>query len=69
MGKQAMLESAMKRLEEIVALMDGDISIDDSIKLYTEAVKLIDFSEKKLSAAKLKVEKLTGQTEEQDEPV
>lgn len=69
MGKQATLESAMKRLEEIVALMDGDISIDDSIKLYTEAVKLIDFSEKKLSAAKLKVEKLTGQTEEQDEPV
>lgn len=38
---------------------DSELTVDQSITLYTEAVKLIEFSEKKLADAKLKVEKLS----------
>ena len=61
MTKPTTLESAIKRLEEIVAQMGGEISVDDSIKLYGEAVKLVEFADKKLEAARLKVEKLDGE--------
>ncbi|MCI8649275.1 MAG: exodeoxyribonuclease VII small subunit [Anaerotruncus sp.] len=64
MGKPTTLEAAMKRLEEITNLMDGELSIDDSIKLYAEAVKLIELATGRLENAKLKVEKLTAQKEE-----
>ena len=49
-------EVAIKRLEEIVDLLEkGSISLDDSIKLYEEAVKLSDFCHKKLENAKQKI--------------
>lgn len=58
--KQQTLETAIQRLEEITAQMnDSELTVDQSIALYTEAVKLIEFSEKKLADAKLKVEKLS----------
>ncbi len=49
--------------------MNGEISIDESIKLYGEAVKLIDFANGKLETARLKVEKLTAPKVAGDEPV
>lgn len=58
------LEQALTRLEQIAAAMEGKITIDESIALYGEAVKLISFSESKLNAAKQKVEKLTAKPEE-----
>ena len=67
MSKSMNLEGAIKRLEEIAAKMNEDISIDDSIKLYAEAVKLLDFANGKLETAKLKIEKLTAVKEEPDE--
>lgn len=67
MSKTMNLEEAVKRLEEIAEQMGGDISIDDSIKLYTEAVKLLNFASGKLETAKLKIEKLTAEKEESDE--
>jgi len=51
MSKTMNLEGAVKRLEEIAAQMGGELSIDDSIKLYAEAVKLLDFANGKLEAA------------------
>lgn len=60
MSKITTLEGSIKRLEEIVAQMGGDLPIDEAIKLYGEAVKLIDFAGVKLDSAKLKVEKLTA---------
>ena len=59
MTKPTTLEATLKRLEEITAQMEGELSVDDAIKLYGESVKLIDFANKKLEAARLKVEKLT----------
>lgn len=69
MTKTINLEGAIRRLEEISAQLNGDISIDESIKLYTEAVKLIETANTKLDAAKLKVEKLSAAKEQKDESV
>ena len=62
MTKTMTLEAAVARLEEIAAKLGGDVSIDD-------AVKLLDFANGKLEAAKLKVEKLAAPKETEDEPV
>ncbi|MEM1483838.1 exodeoxyribonuclease VII small subunit [Oscillospiraceae bacterium PP1C4] len=59
MSKPTTLEASIKRLEEIVAQLGAEVPLDDAIKLYAEAVKLVDFSDAKLEAAKLKVEKLS----------
>ena len=69
MSKSMTLEGAVGRLEEILTRMNGEISIDESIKLYAEAVKLIDFANGKLETARLRVEKLTVPKEAGDEPV
>ena len=64
MTKAMTLEAAIARLEEIVALMGGDLTVEESVKLYGEAVKLVDFANKKLEAARLKIEKLDGEAED-----
>ena len=52
-------ENAVKRLEEIVDILEkGSNSLDESLKLYEEAIKLSDFCHKKLEEAKLKITNL-----------
>ena len=49
----------MKRLEEITSLLEsGNLSLDDSIKLYEEGAKLSVFCDKKLKEAQLKITQL-----------
>lgn len=60
MTKPATLEAAVKRLEEIAVMMDGDISLDESLKLYGEATKLIELASERIETAKLQVEKLSA---------
>ena len=67
MAKTMTLEAAIVRLEEIAAKMGEEISLDDAMKLYEESVKLIDFANKKLETARLRIEKLNG--ENRDESV
>lgn len=51
-------EQAMKRLEEITALIEsGDITLDESVKLYEEGVKLTGICETMLDSAQLKLSK------------
>ena len=58
-------ESALKSLEEIVQkLEEGNLSLDDSLKLFEEGIQLSRFCTKKLSEAEKKVEKLTKIGEE-----
>ena len=65
MKKQQTFESAVERLEEIISVMDSDnIDLDKSIELFSEGAKLIDFCNKSLDNAKLKVEKLLPNGEE-----
>ncbi len=49
-------EQAIKRLEEIVSRLEqGTISLDESIQLYEEGVKLSEFCLNKLETAKQKI--------------
>lgn len=54
-------ENEMKRLQEISAKMKGDISLDESMKLYTEAVELSKKLSEYIKSAKLKVEQLEAE--------
>jgi exodeoxyribonuclease VII small subunit len=50
-------EEAYKRLEEILQAMNsGKVELDDSLKLYEEADKLIVACQKKLTEAEKKIE-------------
>ena len=52
-------ESAMKRLEEISALMDiGDLGLDDTIKLFKEGTELSKMCKSMLDEAELEVKML-----------
>ena len=51
-------EIKMKRLDEIVAIMNSnELSLEDTLKLYEEAQQLIKELEKELKEAKEKVAK------------
>ncbi len=56
-----MFESKLKRLEEIVKKMEqGDLELDESLKLFEEGVKLTKECQSHLSQAEQKVKILTG---------
>lgn len=57
-------ETAMKRLEDIVEKMEeGGLTLDDSLKLFEEGVKLTRTLNKRLTEAEKKVEKLVRDAE------
>ena len=57
--KEMKFEDAVKELEKIISQLEsGELDLDKSIKEYTEAMKLIDFCEKKLNSATKTVNKL-----------
>jgi exodeoxyribonuclease VII small subunit len=52
-------EESFKRLEEILNKMNsGTIGLDESIKLYEEADKLVSQCQKRLTESEQKIEKL-----------
>lgn len=54
-------EKAYERLEEISqALSKNDIALDESLELYAEGVKLLNFCNSKLRQAKLKLQDIYG---------
>ena len=49
-------ESAVKRLDEIVSLLEkNEVSLDESLALFEEGTKLTAFCTKKLNEAKAKI--------------
>lgn len=57
-------EEAMQRLEEITQnLENGDLSLEDSIGVFEEGMKLSKFCTKKLEEAEKKVTKLVKEGE------
>lgn len=59
--KQQTFEAAMKRLEEIVAALEGGkCALDESLKLFEEGTKLTAFCSEKLKTAEQKILKLTA---------
>lgn len=56
-----MFENKLKRLEEIVKKMEqGDLELDESLKIFEEGVKLAKECQSHLSQAEQKVKILTG---------
>lgn len=52
-------EQAMKRLSEISGRMSGgDLPLEESLKLYSEAAELVKFCKEYIADAKLRVEQL-----------
>ncbi|HAA08840.1 MAG: exodeoxyribonuclease VII small subunit [Syntrophomonadaceae bacterium] len=52
-------EEALKRLEELVGqLEDGDLELEEAIRLFEEGVKLSLYCQQQLKAADSKVQKL-----------
>lgn len=57
--KQNDFESAIERLEEITNLLeDGDATLEESIKLYTEGLDLANLCNKKLAKAEKKIKQI-----------
>jgi len=57
--KEKNFEKAMKRLEEIVhKLEEGELSLEESLKIFEEGINLSKFLTRKLSEAEAKVQKL-----------
>ena len=60
MATEWTFETAMTRLEEIVAALEGGkCSLDDSLKLFEEGTKLTAYCNKLLKEAEQKIVKLT----------
>ncbi len=58
--KQKSFEKAIEQLDEIVTnLEDGDLALEESIKLFEEGMQLSKFCMEKLSQAERKLKKLT----------
>ena len=58
--KELKFEDGLKRLEEIVAKLEsGNLSLDESLKLFEEGVKLVRFCNERLAEAQQKVKLLT----------
>lgn len=60
MEKKALkIEAALARLEEIVRHLENEqISLEESLELFEEGVKLADSIQKRLSEAQLRVKKV-----------
>lgn len=60
-NKEALIfESATERLEEIVKLLEkGNVSLDDSLKLYEEGISLVRFCNNALDNAEKKIKILS----------
>ena len=64
--KEMTYEQAVGRLEEIAGLMEsGKLSLDESMKLYDESVRLTEFCYSKLEAFKQRVYEVTSSGEKE----
>lgn len=58
--KQKTFEESIERLDEIVtSLENGEIALEESIKLFEEGMQLSKYCMEKLSEAERKLQKLT----------
>lgn len=63
--KSKSFEDSLKRLQEISDLLESDeVTLDESIKLYEEGMKLSEFCYSTLEKAELKVEELKNKFSE-----
>lgn len=62
MTKEKKFEDKIKELEEIIEILEsGDVSLDESIKKYTEAMKLVKECDSELKNIEIKVNKIVAE--------
>ncbi|MEA1921055.1 MAG: exodeoxyribonuclease VII small subunit [Pseudomonadota bacterium] len=62
---KASFEDSMKRLEEVVGKLEGDeVSLEESLKLFEQGVKLMRFCHLRLSEVEEKVQTLVADENE-----
>ena len=60
-------ETAMARLDEIsAALAENKVTLDESLELYAEGVKLLDFCNSKLQQAQVRVNEINNNNPEEN---
>ena len=65
MEEKMTFETALKQLEVNAEKMASpELPLEESVKLYSESVKLIDFCQKSLEEAKIRIETLEGKRSE-----
>lgn len=65
MDKELTFEKAMKRLEEITNLLEsGTVTLDDSLKLFEEGIKLSKYCENELKNIENKAAKILEDSQE-----
>lgn len=58
-GKEATFEDNLRRLEEVVGKLEqGELPLDDAIKLYQEGMRLSKLCSERLSAVESEIKKL-----------
>ena len=65
MAKEKKFEDKIKELEEIIATLEnGEVSLDESINKYTEAMKLVKECDDELKNIEEKVNKIVNENGE-----
>ena len=60
-------EQAIEELETIInRLEEGDVPLDETIKLYEKGSELKDFCENKLQSAEVKIQKINQKTKNKE---
>lgn len=68
MAKRLTFEGAMRRLNEIVKrLEEGDVPLEESMKLYAEGMRLGSLCKKILREAEQKITRLNSELQDKDE--
>ena len=68
MAKAQTLEQSFEKLEQIIGnLENGDVSLEDSFKLYNEGMKLIQNSNQQLDKEEKKIVVLNQKEGDEDE--
>ena len=66
--KKMTYEKALERLQATAEKLDeGDLPLEESLKLFEESTELTDFCTKSLQNAKLKITKLSQQNTDDNE--
>ncbi len=64
MNEEKDFESAMKRLEQIVQMLEnGNLPLEESLKVFEEGMKLVKFCSSKLEEAERKVSILVQESD------
>ncbi len=57
-------EQSINKIDEIIEkISSGEVSLDESVKLFSEGVKLVDKCNESLKKAELKIEELSSPKE------